>query len=57
MGQRIAVLRKVPASMLPTLAQIFAVPVEQLLGMNSQAAKRGPAPKLVRQIEQIRRLP
>jgi len=49
--------RKVPASMLPTLAEIFAVPVEQLLGMNSQAAKRGPAPKLVRQIEQIRRLP
>ena len=49
--------RKVPASMLPVLAQTFAVPAEQLLGMHNQAAKRGPAPKLVRQIEQIQKLP
>ena len=49
--------RKIPASMLPKLSQLFDVPVEALLGMNEKAAKRGPAPILQRQIEQIRLLP
>lgn len=49
--------RKIPASVLPALAKLFAVPVEQLLGMRNKAARRGPTPKLQRQIEQISRLP
>ena len=49
--------RKIPASVLPALAKLFAVPVEQLLGMSNRATRRGPTPKLQRQIEQISRLP
>jgi len=49
--------RKIPASMLPTLAQLFAISIDELVGMKGQATKRGPAPKLQRQIEQISRLP
>ena len=49
--------RKVSASMLPTLAQVFAISVDELVGMKEQATKRGPAPKLLRQVEQISRLP
>ena len=51
-------VRKVPSSMLPVLAQVFAIPVEELIGMSTtKTNKRGPAPKLQRQIEQISRLP
>ena len=49
--------RKIPASMLPVLAQLFAVPLEQLMGMDKQPAKRGPASVLQRQIEQIGLMP
>lgn len=49
--------RKVPASMLPTLAQLFGVTLEELVGMPVPKNKRGPAPKLQRQIEQLQRLP
>ena len=49
--------RKIPASMLPTLAKLFAVPLEQLLGIEKQPAKRGPASVLQRQIEQIGLMP
>jgi transcriptional regulator with XRE-family HTH domain len=49
--------RKIPASLLPTLAELFVVPIEDLLGIAEQKSKRGPAPKLQRQIEQISRLP
>ena len=49
--------RKVPSSMLPTLAQLFGVSLEQLLGMPDPTTKRGPTPKLQRQIEQLQRLP
>lgn len=49
--------RKIPASMLPVLAQLFAVPLEQLMGIDKQPAKRGPASVLQRQIEQIGLLP
>lgn len=49
--------RKIPASMLPVLAQLFAVPLEQLMGMHKQPAKRGPASVLQRQIEQIGLMP
>ncbi len=49
--------RKVPSSMLPKLAQLFGVSLEQLLGMPEPTTKRGPTPKLQRQIEQLQRLP
>ena len=49
--------RKVPSSMLPTLAQLFGISLEQLLGMPEPTTKRGPSPKLQRQIEQLQRLP
>lgn len=49
--------RKVPSSMLPTLAHLFGVSLEDLVGMPTPKNKRGPAPKLQRQIEQIQKLP
>jgi len=49
--------RKVPVSMLPTLAKLFAVSVEQLIGMENMPAKRGPASTLQRQVEQINSMP
>lgn len=49
--------RKIPASMLPTLAKLFAVSLEQLAGMETLPAKRGPASMLQRQIEQIGLMP
>ncbi len=49
--------RKVPSSMLPTLAQLFGITVDELIGMKSKAVKRGPTPKLQRQVEQISLLP
>jgi transcriptional regulator with XRE-family HTH domain len=49
--------RKVPSSMLPKLAQLFGVSLEQLLGMPEPTTKRGPTPKLQRQIEQLQQLP
>ena len=48
---------RVPASMLPTLAQLFRIPVDALLGLKNGAAKRGPAPKLARHMERISQLP
>jgi transcriptional regulator with XRE-family HTH domain len=49
--------RKIPASMLPTLAKLFNVSCEELLGAKEAAAKRGPVPALQRQLEQIKLLP
>jgi transcriptional regulator with XRE-family HTH domain len=49
--------RRVPVSMLPTLARTLAVPIETLLGEPVKAAKRGPAPKLARHMERISQLP
>ena len=49
--------RKIPASLLPTLAKLFAVPLEQLIGMKELPSKRGPASILQRQMEQINNLP
>ncbi len=50
-------IRKIPASLLPVLAELFATTVDELVGIKPKAAKRGPAPKLLRQVEQISRLP
>jgi len=49
--------RKIPASMLPSIAKLFAVPLEQLMGIDKQPTKRGPASVLQRQIEQISLMP
>lgn len=51
--------RRVPASMLPTLAEIFKVPVDELLGKPASArtGKRGPASKLQQHMERISQLP
>lgn len=51
---------RLPASLLPTLAQELQLPVEDLLGQSSVAkapAKRGPAPKLLQHLERISALP
>ena len=48
---------RVPASFLPRLARTLAIPVEELIGEETQRSKRGPAPKLLQQIERIQRLP
>lgn len=51
-------IRKVPASMLPNISQILNVPLEDLFGISdSKAVKRGPTPKLQRQVELISQLP
>lgn len=49
--------RKIPASLLPTLSKLFAVPLEQLIGIKELPSKRGPASVLQRQMEQINSLP
>lgn len=51
--------RRVPASMLPTLAEIFKVPVDELLGKpaTARSSKRGPASRLQQQIEAVSQLP
>jgi len=53
------VARARPAvSMLPTLAQLFGISVDELLGLHKTgAAKRGPTPLLQKQIEQLNSLP
>jgi transcriptional regulator with XRE-family HTH domain len=53
------VARARPAvSMLPTLAQLFGISVDELLGLHkSGTAKRGPTPLLQKQIERLNRLP
>lgn len=48
---------RVPASMLPDLARLLALPVEALLGVKPAPAKRGPAPRLAHHLERISALP
>jgi len=51
---------RVPASMLPTLAEIFNVPVDVLVGRKPptvRGGKRGPTSRLEQQIEEISQLP
>jgi transcriptional regulator with XRE-family HTH domain len=49
--------RRVPGSMLPTLARTLGTSVEELLGEDKKPGKRGPAPKLQRHLERIQQLP
>ena len=48
---------RMPVSLLPMLAQFFGIGVDELLGLENGAGKRGPAPILQRQIERLSRLP
>lgn len=43
--------------MLPKLSKLFAISLEQLVGMEQAPTKRGPASTLQRQIEQIGLMP
>jgi transcriptional regulator with XRE-family HTH domain len=49
--------RRMPIALLPRLARTLTMTVEALIGEEAQPAKRGPAPKLLQQMERIRRLP
>jgi transcriptional regulator with XRE-family HTH domain len=50
--------RRVPVSMLPTLARTLGVSVEELIGEpQAVTRKRGPAPKLAQHMERISQLP
>lgn len=48
---------RMPVSLLPQFARFFGVGTDDLLGLRSSAAKRGPAPKLQRHLERISALP
>lgn len=49
---------RVPVSLLPELAQLFGISVDDLLGLHKVGAgKRGPTPKLQQQIERLSHLP
>jgi transcriptional regulator with XRE-family HTH domain len=51
--------RRVPVSALSVLATALAISLEELIGTPQPAGakKRGPAPKLLQQVERIQRLP
>ncbi len=48
---------RVPVALLPQLARALAVTVADLVGEQSSPGRRGPAPKLLQQVERIQRLP
>jgi transcriptional regulator with XRE-family HTH domain len=49
--------RCVPTDTLPRIATALGVSLEELMGTGNGPAKRGPTPKLQRQLEQLSRLP
>ncbi len=49
--------RRMPVSALPVIAKLLGVSLEELVGEEPRAAKRGPSPKLQQQIERIQQLP
>jgi transcriptional regulator with XRE-family HTH domain len=50
-------IRRVPVSLLPELASVLAISIEELIGVPTPSGKRGPQPRLLQQIERIQRLP
>ena len=48
---------RIAVAMLPTVARLLGVSVEELIGQPVRPGKRGPTPKLQRQIERITELP
>lgn len=50
--------KRIPASRLPSLADALAMDIQELiLGRSPSVKKRGPAPKIQKQLEQINALP
>lgn len=49
--------RRVPISHLPRLATLLGASIESLIGQPTPSGKRGPAPKIQQQLEQVSRLP
>jgi transcriptional regulator with XRE-family HTH domain len=49
--------RRVPVTDLPMLSKALGITVEELIGLEAKPAKRGPTPKLQRQLEQLAELP
>ena len=50
-------IRKIPASMLPTLSELFGISLGTLYGQENKSVKREPTPKLLQQIEKLATLP
>jgi transcriptional regulator with XRE-family HTH domain len=48
---------RVPVALLPILAKLLIVSVEDIIGEPARPAKRGPTSKLQRQVDQIRQMP
>lgn len=49
---------RLPVSLLPKLARLYAVPTDELLGLHTaRSGKRGPAPRLQHHLERLHRLP
>lgn len=48
---------RLPVALLPDLAALFQVTIEELLGLSAGKGKRGPAPKLQQQIDRVSQLP
>lgn len=48
---------RVPVASLPRLARALAVTIADLVGEEAMPARRGPAPRLLQQVERIQRLP
>jgi transcriptional regulator with XRE-family HTH domain len=48
---------RMPISLLPELAPLFGVSIDDLLGRRSATSKRGPTPRLQQQIERLNLLP
>lgn len=48
---------RIAVALLPRVAEALGTSVEELLGQAPKPGKRGPAPKLSRQIQQIQALP
>lgn len=49
--------RRIPLSYLKPLAEALSVEIEDLLGTEKKPRRRGPAPVLLKKLEQIQRLP
>jgi transcriptional regulator with XRE-family HTH domain len=48
---------RMPVSIVPAFAKLYGVDANELLGLQSGAGKRGPAPILQQKIERLSRLP
>lgn len=48
---------RIAVALLPLLSTILGLSLEELVGIRAKPGKRGPAPKLQRQLEQVSRLP